>query len=256
MVQADVIVVSAQVIEFIDIEAVALVSNNLKHPELFVLLVGLALNKPADQLWIDLICLRRVFTKVLIDHIVEKHLGGVFVLPHTADAIPADVVLVHQNRHNLSVEQMRKGPVTKIVHQASDCHIADVLIRDVVVLEVLREAFVVKFLGSLADIPQVHHLFLSQVADAETVRKSSMRRPGKHIIQGTKLVETFEPRIDWVVYVLPNVALKAYEFVVHTVLDSPVVCSIIGRRLHRGVIRILRQRSRLVSIQRRRVPRR
>ena len=74
--------------------------------------------------------------------------------------------------------------MAKIVHQTSHCDIAHIVIRYVVVLEVLGETFVL-----FADFFQTHHLFLSQMTDAQTVRKTSMCRTWKHIVQAAELVE-------------------------------------------------------------------
>ena len=66
-----------------------------------------------------------------------------------------------QDRDNASVKQVREWPVAEIVHQTSNCDIADIVVRYVVVLKVLGEAFVL-----FADFFQAHHLFLSQMTNA------------------------------------------------------------------------------------------
>jgi len=155
-----------------------------------------------------------------------------------SNTIPSNIVFFHQNRHNFTVKQVRERSMAEVMHQSGNSHIAHIFIRNVVVLKVLREAFVL-----LTDISQAYHLFLSQMTDAETMCKSSVSRPWEHIVQAAKLVEAFKPRIDWVVYILPNISRKAYELVVHAVLDTSVVRTIIKGRLHSSEIGVLRQRS-------------
>jgi len=62
VVQADVIVVSAQIVEFIDIKAIALVCNDLEHPQLLVIRIMLAFDEPADQLRINFISFGSILT--------------------------------------------------------------------------------------------------------------------------------------------------------------------------------------------------
>ena len=161
------------------------------------------------------------------------------MLPLATDAVPSDVVLLHKDGNDLTVEQVRKRPVTKVMHQASDGNIADVVIGNDIVLEILGEPLVL-----FADIPQTRHLFLGEVSDAKAMCEASMSRPGEHVVQTAQLIHAFKARINRIVDILPNVSREADEFVVDAVLDTPMMCSVICRRLHRGEVRSLRQRSR------------
>ena len=54
------------------------------------------------------------------------------------------------------------------------------------------------------------HLLLRQMADSQAVSEPSMRRSRKNMIESAQLVQILQPRIDRVVYVLPQVELELY----------------------------------------------
>ena len=67
------VVVSAQIVEFIDIEAIAFIGNYFEHPNLLVVLVWLALYQSTYQPRINVVVLGRVFLHLFLNHVVEKH---------------------------------------------------------------------------------------------------------------------------------------------------------------------------------------
>ena len=73
VIQSDVVIVPAQIVEFIDIEAIALIGNYFEHPNLLVGPVWLALDQSAYQPWINVVVFSRVFLHLFFNHVVEEH---------------------------------------------------------------------------------------------------------------------------------------------------------------------------------------
>ena len=161
------------------------------------------------------------------------------MLPLATNVFPGELFLLHKDGNDLTVEQVRKRPVTKVMHQAGNGDIADVVIGNDIVLEILGEPLVL-----FADISQTRHLFLGEVSDTKAMCEASMSRPGEDVVQTAQLIHALKARINRIVDILPNVSREADELIVDAVLDTPMMRSVIRRRLHRGEVRSLRQRSR------------
>lgn len=134
-VQAHMIVVATQIVEFIDVERVALVCNNLEHPLAVIVLRHFAFDEARDQLRIQTVILGRQLP--LVDHIVEEHLRRVLMLP-IVDLGAAHVFAVQQHRDDFTVELVREGSVAQVVHKARHSHILYIFLGDPILLEALR----------------------------------------------------------------------------------------------------------------------
>lgn len=120
--------------------------------------------------------------------------------------------------HNAAIEQMGEGAVPQIMHQASHCHVTHITIVYIVVkigLSVPAGLLVL-------NVEQESHLLLGEVADAEAVRETRMRRAREHTVQGSQLLKVLQSLVNRVVDILPDVQGETDVLGIDGVLDSPL----------------------------------
>ena len=177
------VVVPTQVIDLVNVEAGALILDDLAHPHWDFLVTILSNHEIPNFFSINI--KRGVFGDIFY-HVIKEHPCCIVWIPRLADSSFA----FEQLRDEVVVEYVGERAIPEFLHQACNNHIPDVLI--VRVSKALRQIQTLLVFNVL-------HEVISSVGSSKGVGEASVGRPSEDIVGGSKLLDMLQPLEDWVV---------------------------------------------------------